>query len=460
MRPRPVAGTRLVAAVALVVLVSWPARPGAHEIPADVLIQAFVKPEGRQLRLLVRVPLATVRDVLFPETQAGFLDLDGIEPQLLDAARLWITPAVSVYADGVRVGEPRLVSARLSLPSDRSFGAYDDALRHMSADPLPPGTTLVWNQALLDVLMHFPIESDRARFAIEPLWARLGIRVSTVLRFLPPDGPERAFFYAGDPGRVELDPSWRHAAWMFVTLGFEHITGGVDHLLFLLCLVAPFRRVRSLVLIVTAFTVAHSITLISAALGGVPDRLWFPPLIETLIAISIVYMAIENIVMGAAGPLGAGAVRRRWALTFAFGLVHGFGFSFALGESLQFAGSHLATSLLMFNLGVELGQLAVLAVLIPALALLFRYVVAERVGVIIISALVAHTAWHWMTERGAILGEYAWTTDDVRLLASAVRWALLVVSGAAVVWLIRDVAARKSEVRRQKSEVREAGSRK
>ena len=104
---------------------------------------------------------------------------------------------------------------------------------------------------------------------------------------------------------------------------------------------------------VTSFTVAHSVTLIASAYDWRPAALWFPPLVETLIAASIVYMALENIV-------GARR-RRRWLITFAFGLVHGFGFSFALRETLQFAGSHLLTALLAFNLGVELGQLVVLA---------------------------------------------------------------------------------------------------
>src|SRR5207249_5392119 len=98
-----------------------------------------------------------------------------------------------------------------------------------------------------------------------------------------------------------------------------------------------------------------------------PTALWFPPLIETLIAMSIVYMALENIV--------GSNVRRRWMITFGFGLVHGFGFSFALRETLQFAGSYLLTSLLSFNIGVELGQLLVLLLLIPALNFLFRRVV-------------------------------------------------------------------------------------
>ena len=99
-------------------------------------------------------------------------------------------------------------------------------------------------------------------------------------------------------------------------------------------------------------------------------------------------MALENIV--------SPAWRRRWMIAFAFGLVHGFGFSFALRDTLQFAGTHLLTSLLSFNVGVELGQVVVLLLLIPALELLFRFGVAERMGTIVLSAIVAHTGWHWM----------------------------------------------------------------
>ena len=187
-----------------------------------------------------------------------------------------------------------------------------------------------------------------------------------------------------------------------------------------------------LVAIVTSFTVAHSVTLIASAFELAPDALWFPPLVETLIALSIVYMAFENI---------AGVkLRRRWLITFGFGLVHGFGFSFALRETLQFAGSHLLTSLLAFNVGVELGQLLVLALLVPLLHVVFRYAVAERTGAILLSALVAHTAWHWMTERGAQLAQFqfepAWPVFDLLLLASLMRWAMLLLIIAGLLWVM------------------------
>ncbi|PYR69789.1 MAG: hypothetical protein DMF88_04965 [Acidobacteria bacterium] len=153
---------------------------------------------------------------------------------------------------------------------------------------------------------------------------RVGIRVVTVVRFLPPSGVVRPYELEGDAGLVPLDPRWHQAAWRVVKLGFFHILDGTDHLLFLFCLVIPFRRLWTLVPIVTAFTVAHSITLISAAYNYAPGALWFPPLIEVLIAMSIVYMALENIV--------AITPHRRWLITFLFGLVHGFGFSFGLRQ--------------------------------------------------------------------------------------------------------------------------------
>jgi hypothetical protein len=125
-------------------------------------------------------------------------------------------------------------------------------------------------------------------------------------------------------------------------------------------------------------------------------------------------------------------------MAFGFGLVHGFGFSFALRQSLQFAGSHLLTSLLSFNVGVELGQLLVLVLFIPVLQVLFRRVVPERTGTIILSAFVAHTGWHWMLDRGAILRQYRfqWPALDAALLARALRWLMLLLLLAGLVWLL------------------------
>ncbi len=228
--------------------------------------------------------------------------------------------------------KPQIVSAQVSVESDRSFASYDQAFAHVNGARLADNIDLYWDQAMLDVLLDYPIASDRSDFSIHPGYERLGLRVITVFRFLPPGGAVRAFEFTGDPGLVRLDPRWHQAALRFVELGFWHILEGTDHLLFLFCLVIPFRRLRPLITIVTSFTIAHSITLIASALHLGPDALWFPPLIETLIATSILYMALENIVGSNTG--------RRWIIAFGFGLVHGFGFSFALQQTLQFAGAH------------------------------------------------------------------------------------------------------------------------
>ena len=420
---------RVLSAAVLLVL---PCAASAHDIPNDVTVQMLVKPEGKHLHILVRVPLKAMRDIIFPQRGPGYLDIERATPLLPGAAKLWIAGFFEVYEGETLLPNPQVMATRISLPSDFSFGSYETALAHVTGPPLADSTDVVWDQTLLDVLFDSPIQSERARFSIQPRFARLGLRVITVLRFVAPGGEVRAFEFDGDPGLVRLDPRWHQAALRFVDLGFLHILDGADHLLFLFCLVIPFRRLRALIPVVTAFTAAHSITLIASAYNFAPDFLWFPPLIEVLIAASIVYMAFENIV-------GAGSVQRRWMIAFGFGLVHGFGFSFALRQSLQFAGSHLLTSLLSFNIGVELGQLLVLILLIPVLQLFFRYAVAERMGTIILSALVAHTAWHWMLDRGARLGQFSfeWPALNAALLALVLRWLVLFTILGGLLWLVR-----------------------
>jgi hypothetical protein len=137
-------------------------------------------------------------------------------------------------------------------------------------------------------------------------------------------------------------------------------------------------------------------------------------------------------------------LERRWLIAFGFGLVHGFGFSFALRESLQFAGRHLAASLVSFNIGVELGQLLVLAVTIPVLSWLFSHVVAERMGTIILSALVAHTAWHWMLDRGATLSQYDFELPrlDASFAAGAMRAGMLVLLVGGAAWAMFELYGR------------------
>ena len=155
-------------------------------------------------------------------------------------------------------------------------GATDWAITRVKGPPLSPSTQLPRDQALLDVLLEYPITRPDSSFAIHPAFSRLGVNVSTSLRFVGP-AEIRAFQIHGDPGIIRLDPRWHQAVWHFVRLGFAHILDGIDHLLFLMCLVIPLRRLRSLALVVTAFTAAHSITLVASALALTADARWFKP---------------------------------------------------------------------------------------------------------------------------------------------------------------------------------------
>ena len=409
---------------------------GAHEIPTDVVVQSYVKPDARNVTLLLRVPLEAMRDINVPLRGAAYVDVAEAGPFLEDAAETWLANFIGVYADGQQLEDWTIDGVRLALPSDRSFATYDGALAAIAGPPLDATTDLPVNQALLDVLIRYPVRAAAEDIAIDPQFGRLGLRTTTVVNFIPSDDVRRVFEFSGSPGLVRLDPRWHHAFLRFVELGVEHILIGIDHILFLLCLIIPFRRLKPLIVIVTSFTVAHSITLLASAFGLAPKALWFPPLIETLIALSIVYMAIENI-------LGA-RWERRWLIAFGFGLVHGFGFSFALSETLQFAGAHLVTSLLAFNIGVELGQLLLIVLAVPLLNLFFRKTLAERTGTIVLSALLAHSGWHWMSERAAefMAHDLVLPALDAAFAASVMRWLMLLLIIALTVWALLNLYRR------------------
>jgi hydrogenase/urease accessory protein HupE len=178
---------------------------------------------------------------------------------------------------------------------------------------------------------------------------------------------------------------------VFLKLGLHHILIGYDHLLFLFGLIVACRRFATMAVIITCFTIAHSITLALAAFNIVTLS---PRIVEPFIAASIIFVGVENLVLRGREP------KRRWLVTFAFGLVHGFGFAGALkAVGAGLTGSALALPLFSFNLGVELGQIAVAALCLPVLFLLRRHEAFERYGSPIISAFVALAGGLWLLER-------------------------------------------------------------
>ena len=171
------------------------------------------------------------------------------------------------------------------------------------------------------------------------------------------------------PGRPQATIPARQGGWevaaTYLKLGVEHILLGIDHLLFVLALILIAPNTRQLILAITAFTVAHSITLAAATLGFVNVP---PPPVEAAIALSIAFVAAE-IIRAREGKAGI-AARAPWVVAFAFGLLHGFGFAGALSEVGLPAGN-IPVALLFFNVGVEIGQLLFVAVVL-ALAHLFQ----------------------------------------------------------------------------------------
>lgn len=441
-RHRPASARRFAAAwcitLAAVLSLLWPTRARAHEIPQRVAVRAFVQQQDTTLHLLLRVPLEAMRDVDWPLRDDGSLDLVRARPLLAEAARTWLANAIRITADGQPVGDARIAGTRLALPNDRSFDTFAAASAAFASAPLD-SVIIQWNQVLFDVALDYTVPSRDTRLVLHPDLATLGIRTNSVLHVVQADGSVRTLAYEGNPESVPLRPAWWQVATQFTRTGFQHILGGIDHILFILCLVIGVRGVRAMVATITAFTVAHSITLIAAALGVVPDRLWFPPLVEVLIAASIVWVALENIV------LSEERLVHRWAVAFLFGLVHGFGFSFALAEQQQFAGGSLVSALLSFNIGVELGQMAVLAAAVPVLLALTRYAGAgrERVLQVVLSVLVAHTAWHWMTERADALaahrGSIGWPAADLAMALLAIRGLLLAAIAVAAALALRQI---------------------
>jgi hypothetical protein len=435
-----------VVAVFVAVLAGAPACGAAADnpaqIPADVRIDAIIKPAGDRLELLIRVPLAAMLEVDFPTRGPGYLDLARADEALRAAGKL-LADDITVYEGDAPLAPPEIARARVSLASDRSFGSHAQARAHLDEPRLPEDSELYWNQQLLDVLLVYPVASERSHFAIRPQLARFGLNVSTALAFESPGGAVRSFAFHGDPGLIRLDPSRRQVARAFLVAGFWTMLTGSDHLLFLLCLVMPFRRLRPLVIMAAAFTLGHSLALLGSALRFVPDGLWFPPLVETLTAATIVYVALANIVYAAQRLDTASELARRWILAFAFGVAHGFGFSFALQDLLQFAGDHVIAARLGFNMGIEVGEIAVLLVLVPAFGLLFKFAVAERLGIIIVSALATRVAWQWMFERWDALAKFPYPKVDAAFLASAMRGAMAMLIVAGGVWLVKGLVDRR-----------------
>jgi hydrogenase/urease accessory protein HupE len=229
---------------------------------------------------------------------------------------------------------------------------------------------------------------------ISALLPRLPMGHRQLLTTTGRSGLQDRLISAGDPSvSLEIDRlregsrPWQTGSG-FVLLGIEHILTGYDHLLFLMGLLVVSWKLLPAIRIITAFTVAHSLTLALAALGLVrlPAEL-----VEPLIAITVIYVGVQNLTAPRPG--------HRWFLTFAFGLVHGLGFAGVLEELLVGRTGGIVIPLISFNLGVELGQLAVAALFLPVLNLLSHRPSWFRCSTVGASSLLVMVGSFWLWER-------------------------------------------------------------
>jgi hypothetical protein len=398
----------------------------AHDFPLDRVMNAFVKIQAHQADIIIRIPLDLLNGVPFPVFGNNYYNVAASGPAVRTALDQ-LAVAIELWEGNTHL-LPSRETGKLVPLSDHSFENYDRAVGQVDKTALTDAA-IGYDLGYFDAHFVYPISSPNSVFSIDNhVGSDLEDYASTAIRYMPLAQSGRVLMISGTSGRVTLDPPWYEASIGFIKLGIGHILSGIDHLLFLLCLIIPFRRITNLVPVITAFTVGHSVTLIGTAYGLAPPGRWFPPFVEMMIAVSIVYMALENVVNA--------NLRRRWIIAGLFGLVHGFGFADVLSEQLQFAGSNLLIALFSFNVGIEIGQLLVLCAFVPALALLFRGAMAGRMGVIVLSALVAHTAWHWMLDRGEVFWQTPWpqlTFGGVMILT---RWIVAVICAVGVAQLL------------------------
>lgn len=378
----------------------------------NVNIRVFhvVHEQGR-IQLLVRLPMPyLVADRLGPETADGTRVPapytsnrieDGTLVHYLDAETLRSAPdglaailadALILEVDGevlsASIGRIRAWPARKQAP----FARLDEAEAALAGPVYPEEFEAEYvGDTIVDVELVYPTRGTVVRYALRSVLdpGLPGQEDTANLILDHATAPPLIFRVRGLMAQpIEVSHSALEAAWTFVKEGVRHILEGKDHVLFVLCLVLGAATLGALAWRVTGFTIGHSVTLTLGFFGHVPKGTWFVPLVETGIALSIVYAAVVS--------LTAVGHRMTTLVTASLGLLHGLGFSFVLSEILNLESPNLWQSLLAFNVGIEIGQLLIVLALWPLLAFIAKRIpkriVAVRWAVALPCILVA-TIW-------------------------------------------------------------------
>ena len=359
----------------LLLLVVWlaPGHARAHD-PFEITTDAHIS--GDELRLHTTLSLLTAGRICLPAQQPRRVlhaqDLPAVRPLLESCARAFYRVTAG--------GAPLVVRAVTLSPT------VEDDLDVKVTYPRPTRSPLGFDAIYLRRLSH---PSAGVVLTVTGERAFLGQQV------LRPDEPTLEVRPEPDAAGPAAPPAPRPSFTRFLALGVRHILTGYDHLLFLLGLLIACRGLRAVLGVVTCFTVAHSVTLALAGLDLVtlPGRL-----VEPVIAATIVFIAVENLRHPDDGARRVPA--ERYLLTFVFGLMHGFGFATALRElGLGARDTPMLLPLFGFNLGVELGQVAVAGVALPVLWKLRAVPAFRRHGVRALSALIGAAGLFWLVQR-------------------------------------------------------------
>jgi len=329
-----------------------PQQARAHQT-ADSRLELVLRPEAGELDLLAMLPREDLQDL------GGLVALqdggDGVlDPEDLPANHEALTAYLRGVIGASRGGKPCLPTGKAVLRLSPSFShlLYMETLRCQSRrGPLLFHDAALFERGSYQHLARIQLGEEISSTVFAPSMSRISLPFESKAQ--------------GDPSGVQPGASGVAVAlWDSITrffyLGVWHIWGGIDHLLFVFCLLILAGSPRKLLGVITAFTLAHTVTLILSAL----DVFSLPPqVVEPSIAASILWMAGENAYAQWSGREALVEGWRRILLTFGFGLIHGFGFSYVLRDEVRLPTAALLPALFSFNIGVEFGQLVVVAAL-------------------------------------------------------------------------------------------------
>ena len=323
-------------------------------MPTPYFLAELVEEQGDGTQLAAPFTYNNIQnDVLL-----HYLDLKQVRQESLKFAKLAVS-GLKIDANGL-VLSPEVVSIRVhNVLQQPPFSSLDEAKSAMQGKVWSNGEVEVYvGDTVTDVHVLYaskkPVNSYKIASTFNPDLPGQDETANLLIDYF--SGKVRVFRLTGLLNEaVEISNSTFAAAITFVVEGIVHIIKGIDHLLFVLCLTVGATRLTGLLWRVTGFTIGHTITLIAGFWGYVPSGAWFIPTVELGIALSIIYVA----------AIGIGSMDRSsrhhetFLVTLLIGLLHGLGFSFVLNEILLPNSAHLWKSLVAFNVGVEIGQIAI-----------------------------------------------------------------------------------------------------